>query len=173
MTPTPSNSPRHVYEKDTILKQIATTGQCPLTGHALAEDDLLDIKTAKSAAPQIGSTMPQILQSAANEYDRMQKEIFTLKAALVDCRKQLSTSLYQNEAACYTVKRLIQEKEKMKEQMTRSDDLVSQMRQAEADKDNQIQNFRARQQEEAQLAAQNAQIAAQAQQAAEEQARQL
>lgn len=88
--------------------------------------------------------MPQILNAAAAEYDRMQKEIFTLKKANDDCRKQLSAALYQNEAACYTVKRLMLENKKMKEQATRAEDLVNQMRQDQTQREQEMARDQAR-----------------------------
>jgi len=38
--------------------------------------------------------MPEILQAAADEYDRLKKEMYELKEDLIEIRKELSHSLY-------------------------------------------------------------------------------
>lgn len=41
--PVVSSKTGHVFEKALILKQIAATGQCPVTGNNLAESDLITL----------------------------------------------------------------------------------------------------------------------------------
>jgi len=65
--------------------------------------------------------MPQILKAAAEEYDRMQAELYSLKNHLLATRKELSQALYQHEAACYTVRRLMLENESLKGKLASTD----------------------------------------------------
>jgi hypothetical protein len=53
------------------MKHLQTTAQCPLTGQPLKQSDLVDVNTAKSAAPGLSTQIPQILQQAANCFDQL------------------------------------------------------------------------------------------------------
>lgn len=56
----------------------------------------------------------------------MQKEIYELKEALLETRKELSHSLYQHEAACLTVRRLTIESDQLRGKLTSTDTLIEQ-----------------------------------------------
>jgi pre-mRNA-processing factor 19 len=76
---------------------------------SLKEEDLIDLNTTKAAAPQIGSTIPSILQAAAIEFDRMTAEIFELRQDLQATRAELSNALHKGQGAVNTIARLVTE----------------------------------------------------------------
>lgn len=42
----------HVFEKGLIMKHLASTGQCPLTGANMEQNDLVELKVSKNVEPK-------------------------------------------------------------------------------------------------------------------------
>ena len=104
---------RHVFEKSLIQKQIENSGQCPITGTNIASTDLIDLKVAKNIAPKplSASSIPGMLKLMQNEWDTLMLEVHTLKQNLEQARRELSQALYQHDAACQVICRLLGEKD--------------------------------------------------------------
>mmetsp|Transcript_12451 Transcript_12451/g.29608 ORF Transcript_12451/g.29608 Transcript_12451/m.29608 type:complete len:496 (+) Transcript_12451:38-1525(+) len=119
----------HIYEKRLIEKQIEAEGKCPVTKEEITKDDLMDIKTNKSVRPRpaTATSIPGMLTLLQSEWDALMSETYELKAQLDTSRKQLSHALYQHDAACRVIARLIRERDmartdnqKLQEQLSHS-----------------------------------------------------
>ena len=42
----------HVYEKSVVMKAVEASGRCPVTGEALAEEDIILVKPSKVVVPR-------------------------------------------------------------------------------------------------------------------------
>ena len=111
--PVISKKSGHMFEKRLIEKHIEATGQCPITGTELTKDDLLDVKTTKATKPRSSSSsnIPSILSTLQSEWDTLMLETFNMKQQLDLGRQELSHSLYQHDAACRVICRLIKDRD--------------------------------------------------------------
>jgi len=119
----------HVYERRLIEKQIDAEGKCPVTKEEISKDDLVDIKTNKGVRPRpaTATSIPGMLTLLQSEWDALMSETYELKSQLDTARKQLSHALYQHDAACRVIARLIRERDlaradnqKLQEQLSHS-----------------------------------------------------
>ena len=111
----------HVFERDLIKKHIEATGQCPLTGQDLSwEQDFIELKVQNAALPKpiVANNIPGIMQMFQSEWDSIMLEVFQLRKNLDQTRKELSQALYQHDAACRVICRLMKEKEEMEHMLS-------------------------------------------------------
>mmetsp|Transcript_18738 Transcript_18738/g.19495 ORF Transcript_18738/g.19495 Transcript_18738/m.19495 type:complete len:546 (-) Transcript_18738:74-1711(-) len=103
----------YLYEKRIILKYLEDEGKCPITGDILDKDDLINVQANKSIRPRpINSTsIPGLLTLFQNEWDDLMLETYTLKQHLDSTRQELSQALYQHDAACRVIARLMRERD--------------------------------------------------------------
>jgi len=108
-----SNKSGHLFERRLIEKYIDNTGKCPVTNESLAKDDLLSVKTSLAVKPRPvqATSIPGMLSLFQNEWDALMLETFTLKQHLETVRQELSHALYQHDAACRVIARLIKERD--------------------------------------------------------------
>jgi len=108
-----SNKSGHLFERRLIEKYIDNTGKCPVTNEALAKDDLLAVKTSLPVKPRPvqATSIPGMLALFQNEWDALMLETYTLKQHLETVRQELSHALYQHDAACRVIARLIKERD--------------------------------------------------------------
>jgi pre-mRNA-processing factor 19 len=112
--PVVSKKTGHVFEKRLILKYLQThENKCPITGEPLNEDDLLPIKGSQSVKPRpiTATSLPSLLSLFQNEWDSLMLETYNLKKELDSVKKELSHALYQHDAACRVIARLIKERD--------------------------------------------------------------
>lgn len=101
-----------VFEKDSIEKQIDTTGQCPVTGQELSKDDLQEININHVITPKAGfSSGNNSLNMLQTEWDSLILENFNTKKELNKTRKEISQYLFQHEASNLVIARLIKERD--------------------------------------------------------------
>ncbi|CAG8572491.1 3904_t:CDS:2 [Acaulospora colombiana] len=116
--PVVSKKSGNVYEKRLIEKYIAEYGKDPVSGEETSEDDLLEIKaspkTVKPRPPTLTS-IPSLLAVFQNEWDSLMLETYTLKQQYQQVRQELSHALYQHDAACRVIARLIKERDAARE----------------------------------------------------------
>ncbi|GAM20395.1 hypothetical protein SAMD00019534_035700 [Acytostelium subglobosum LB1] len=113
----------NVYERRLIEKFIDANGKEPTTGEPLTVADLVTIKSPGSrAAGGVGggplrprtstaTSIPSMLQMFQNEWDALMLETFTLKQQFETVRQELAHSLYQYDASCRVIARLIKERD--------------------------------------------------------------
>ena len=112
LNPVVSVKSGHVFERDLILKQLEVTGQCPLSGLTLdPKSDLVALVVYGASAPKPLTTnsVPSLLQAVSSEWDSVMLEVFQLRKSLDETRKELSHALYQHDAACKVICRILRE----------------------------------------------------------------
>lgn len=109
----------HVYEKRIIVKHVESTGKCPVTKEDLTKDDLVEVKANKAVRPRpaAATSIPGMLSLLQSEWDALMSETYELKTHLDTTRKQLSHALYQHDAACRVIARLLKERDSAREQV--------------------------------------------------------
>ena len=80
----------------------------------------------KSTAPQNkpGTSIPGLVNLLQNDYDGLVLEIHNLKQNLNSTRQELSQALYQHEAACRVIARLLKELKETKEDLAKLKELT-------------------------------------------------
>jgi pre-mRNA-processing factor 19 len=107
-----------IYERSLIEKHIAATGTDPsLPNTQLAVEDLvpIDLSSANNGVspPRLpeAASIPILLSALQNEFDASALEIFNLRNELANARKELAQMMYQHDAACRVISRLVQERD--------------------------------------------------------------
>ncbi|KAJ1970907.1 E3 ubiquitin-protein ligase prp19 [Dimargaris verticillata] len=104
----------HVFEKRLIEKYIADNGTCPITGQPLTLEDLITVTSdppVPKPRPPTMSSIPSMLSVFQNEWDSVMLETFTLKQQYQKARQELAHALYQSDASCRVIARLIKERD--------------------------------------------------------------
>ncbi|KAK8058608.1 cell cycle control protein [Apiospora phragmitis] len=111
----------NVFEKRLIEKWIEENGKDPITGTDLTLDDLLPVKTARVVRPRPPTltSIPALLSTFQNEWDAMALESFNLREQLQRTREELSTALYQNDAAVRVIARLTRERDEARNALSK------------------------------------------------------
>lgn len=118
LEPVFSKTTGHVYEKRLIEKKLED-GTCPMTGNPMSESDLVPVQVNKAVKPRQLSTnsIPGLLTSMQNEWDELMLETFTLKQHLDRTRQELSQALYQHDASCRVIARLMRERDEARAEL--------------------------------------------------------
>mmetsp|Transcript_27817 Transcript_27817/g.62625 ORF Transcript_27817/g.62625 Transcript_27817/m.62625 type:complete len:499 (+) Transcript_27817:124-1620(+) len=118
---------RQVYERRLIEKHVQESGKCPVTKEELAEDDLCEMKVNKVVKPRpaAATSIPGMLTLLQSEWDALMSETYDLKTNLDTTRKQLSHALYQHDAACRVIARLLRERDAARTQVVQLQDQLS------------------------------------------------
>eukprot|EP01062_Namystynia_karyoxenos_P024651 TRINITY_DN19631_c0_g1_i1.p1 TRINITY_DN19631_c0_g1~~TRINITY_DN19631_c0_g1_i1.p1 ORF type:complete len:544 (+),score=170.68 TRINITY_DN19631_c0_g1_i1:83-1633(+) len=111
--PVVSRKTGHVFERRLIEKHLVDTQKCPVTDEDLAASDLLPIKVSPAPKPRpaTAQSIPGMLAAFQNEWDAVMLESYQLKKQLDTARQELSHALYQHDAACRVIARLIGERD--------------------------------------------------------------
>ncbi|CAG8515968.1 2448_t:CDS:2 [Diversispora eburnea] len=110
-----------IFEKRLIEKYISDYGKDPISGEDITEDDLLEIKASPKTVkprPATLTSIPSLLAVFQNEWDSLMLETFTLKQQYQQVRQELSHALYQHDAACRVIARLMKERDAAREALT-------------------------------------------------------
>ncbi|KAJ2326932.1 Nuclear aminoacylation-dependent tRNA export pathway component, partial [Coemansia sp. RSA 2702] len=116
--PVLSSKTGRIYEKRLLQKYIEENGREPQTDHGLSEDDLIAVSSDPPAVkprPPTLTSVPALLSTFQNEWDALVLETFTLKQQYQQVRQELSQALYQNDAACRVIARLVKERDEARE----------------------------------------------------------
>ncbi|KAL9608334.1 MAG: hypothetical protein Q9167_006823 [Letrouitia subvulpina] len=110
-----------VFEKRLIEAYVSEHGKDPVTNEELTTDDLVELKTARIVRPRPPTltSIPSLLSVFQNEWDAIAHEIFSLRQQLLQTRQELSTALYQNDAAVRVVARLSRERDEAREALSK------------------------------------------------------
>jgi len=124
--PVASKKTGHIYEKRNIEKYINANQLDPITNQLITKDDLVPIKGIYCSQslfvngivsniikprPTNSTGVSDLVTIFQNEYDSLMLEAHVLKTNLEDVRKELSHTLYQHDAACRVIARLIKERD--------------------------------------------------------------
>ena len=118
----------HVCEKRLLLSKLTENGGIdpfdPSHTLSLSEKDLITLSTSTSASasvmpprPASASSLPNLLHMMQEEYDNLMLELFDTRNALEETRKELSQSLYQNDAAVRVIARLTMERDHARQKL--------------------------------------------------------
>jgi hypothetical protein len=118
--PVASRKSGNVFEKRLIEAHIAENHTDPVTGEDLSVDDLIELKSPAVVTPRPPNltSIPALLSAFQNEWDAIVLESFTLKQQLAQTRQELSTALYQNDAARRVIARLERERNEAREALS-------------------------------------------------------
>lgn len=110
-----------LYERRLIDKIIKEEGQFKeSSGDEIGEEDVLSVQANKAVKPRpvSGMSIPGLLSTFQNEWDELMLETFTLKQHLDTTRQELAQSLYQHDAACRVIARLMEERDEARAMIT-------------------------------------------------------
>ncbi|KAJ1722260.1 hypothetical protein LPJ53_003302 [Coemansia erecta] len=116
--PVISTKTGRVYERRLLQKYIDENGTEPQTDYRLSEDEIIAVHSEPPAVkprPPTLTSIPALLSTFQNEWDALVLETFTLKQQYQQVRQELSQALYQNDAACRVVARLMKERDEARE----------------------------------------------------------
>jgi hypothetical protein len=119
--PVASRKSGNVFERRLIEAYIQETGKDPVTGEDLSIEDLVELKTARAVKPRPPAltSIPSLLSVFQNEWDALALETYTLKQHLSQLRQELSTALYNNDAAVRVIARLTKERDEARDALGR------------------------------------------------------
>ncbi|KAJ5152185.1 hypothetical protein N7492_010480 [Penicillium capsulatum] len=111
----------NVFEKRLIEAYIAEHGKDPVNGEELAVDELIDIKSQRVVRPRPPTltSIPSLLSIFQEEWDALALETYTLQQNLAQTRRELSTALYQHDAAVRVIARVTQERDEAREALSK------------------------------------------------------
>jgi pre-mRNA-processing factor 19 len=118
--PVASRKSGNVFERRLIEAHIADHHTDPVTGEDLAVEDLIELKSPAIVTPRPPNltSIPSLLSAFQNEWDAIVLETYTLKKQLLQTRQELSTALYQNDAATRVIARLTRERDEAREALS-------------------------------------------------------
>lgn len=110
-----------MYEKRLIDAYVAENGKDPVTGEETTAEDLLELKTAHIARPRPPTltSIPSLLGVFQEEWDALALDAFTLRQTLLQTRQELSTALYQHDAAVRVIARLTKERDEARDALAK------------------------------------------------------
>ena len=111
--PVVSKKTGHVYERRLIEKYISEHSTCPVSGLEMVMDDLVELQVPKIVRPRppVATSIPSLLSMFQSEWDSLMLQTFSLKKELDHCRSELSNALYEHEAACRLISKLVKERD--------------------------------------------------------------
>ena len=111
----------HVFEKRLIEAYISENGKDPVTNEDLTPDDLVDLKSARIVRPRPPTltSIPSLLSVFQSEWDALALETYKLRQHLTQTRQELSTALYQHDAAIRVIARLTRERDEARDVLSR------------------------------------------------------
>lgn len=111
----------NIFERSLIEAYIQENGKDPVNNEDLSLDDLLELKSPRIVRPKppTYTSIPSLLSVFQNEWDAVALETYTLKQNLTKTRQELSTALYQNDAAVRVITRLSRERDEARDALAR------------------------------------------------------
>ncbi|ODQ63346.1 Prp19-domain-containing protein, partial [Nadsonia fulvescens var. elongata DSM 6958] len=110
-----------VFDRALLETFIAQNGTDPITGVPLTVEELISIKTPAHGLvrPRTAAvaSIPSMLAMFQSEWDAITLETFQLRQELLKARQELSTALYQHDAAVRVVARLMKERDEARQSL--------------------------------------------------------
>ncbi|MCJ1355936.1 MAG: hypothetical protein MMC33_005929 [Icmadophila ericetorum] len=119
--PVVSKKSGHVFERHLIESYISENGTDPVTKEELTLDDLVEVKSARVVRPRPPTltSIPSLLSAFQNEWDALALETYTLRQQLAQTRQELSTALYQHDAAVRVIARISRERDEARDALSK------------------------------------------------------
>jgi len=111
-----------LFEKRLIQEYVRENGCDPLTREPLALEDLVSVQSGKAPKPRPAghTSLPGLLSTFQTEWDAMVLETYKLRELLNEARMELSHTLYQHDAACRVVAKLMKERDEARAALERA-----------------------------------------------------
>lgn len=111
----------NIFEKRLIEAYIAENGRDPVNNEELTTEDLIELKTPRIVKPRPPTltSIPSLLSVFQNEWDALALETYNLRQHLTQTRQELSTALYQHDAAVRVIARLSQERDEARDALSK------------------------------------------------------
>jgi pre-mRNA-processing factor 19 len=111
----------NVFEKRLIEAHIAEHHTDPVTGEDLELDDLVELKSSRIQRPRPPTltSIPALLSIFQNEWDAIALQTYELQKELAQTRQELSTALYQHDAASRVIARLLKERDEARDALSK------------------------------------------------------
>ncbi|KAL9086480.1 MAG: hypothetical protein Q9165_007096 [Trypethelium subeluteriae] len=119
--PVVSRKSGNLFEKRLIEAYISEHGTDPVNGEDLSVDDLVELKTARVVRPRPPTltSIPSLLSVFQNEWDALVLETYQMKQQLAQTRQELSTALYQHDAAVRVIARVTKERDEARDTLSK------------------------------------------------------
>jgi len=119
--PVASSKSGNVYEKRLIEAYIAENHKDPVNGEELEVTDLIDLKSSRIVTPRPPTltSIPSLLSTFQNEWDALALETFNIRQQLHQTRQELTTALYQHDAAIRVIARLTKERDEARDALSK------------------------------------------------------
>lgn len=111
----------NVFERRLVEAYINENGKDPVTGEPLSTEDLVDVKASRVVRPRPPAltSIPALLNVFQEEWDALALEAYTLRQTLAQTRQELSTALYQHDAAVRVIARLTKERDEARDALSK------------------------------------------------------
>lgn len=111
----------NIFEKRLIESYIVEHGKDPVNNEDLTVEDLIDLKSVRVVRPRPPTltSIPSLLSIFQNEWDALALDTSTLQQNLKQTRQELSTALYQHDAAVRVIARLSRERDEARDALSR------------------------------------------------------
>ena len=92
-----------------------------MNGEELEVTDLIDLKSARIVTPRPPTltSIPSLLTTFQNEWDALALESFKLRQQLNQTRQELTTALYQQDAAVRVIAKLTRERDEARDALSK------------------------------------------------------
>ena len=118
----------HVYERRLVTAHVAAHGTDPVSREPASIADFIELKTSPIAKPRpvAALSVTGILSALQSEWDGLMLETFQLRQALDATRTELSQALYQQDAACRVISKLVKERDAARSSLTNAQSTLAQ-----------------------------------------------
>ncbi|VEU22217.1 DEKNAAC103247 [Brettanomyces naardenensis] len=111
---------RRVFDRRLIAEYLAENGKDPISEEPMTESDLVAIDTSVTSnvvttRKSNQDSIPSMLAMFQNEWDSLSLEIFELRKQLIELKKELSLSLYRQDAAVKVASRAMKERDEARQ----------------------------------------------------------
>lgn len=91
-----------------------------MNGEELSTEDLIEVKSQRVVRPRPPTltSIPSLLSTFQEEWDALALETYTLRQNLVQTRQELSSALYQHDAAVRVIARLTKERDEARDALS-------------------------------------------------------